>query len=68
MHRFAPRPPVAYLVCFFLYQLGNRPGVAPPTVIWALPHQSVIKVLPPQVYQLPTEAFSQVRLPLPNQV
>jgi hypothetical protein len=37
---------MACLVCFLLEPRTTSPGVAPPTVSWTIPHQSLIKKMP----------------------
>lgn len=40
------RSPQACLACFLIQSRTSRPGTAPPTMGWALPHQSIIKKRP----------------------
>ena len=48
---------------------GLDPLKAPPTMGWTLPHQSLIRKMPPQtcLQANHTESFSQYKLPLPNE-
>ena len=60
------------LACFpwlvqlvFLYNQGPPAQVVPPTEGWALPHQSLFKEMPPQIFSLnQLEAISQPIFPL----
>jgi hypothetical protein len=38
--------PIAWSACFLIEPRTTSPGMAPPTMGWALPHQSVIKKMP----------------------
>jgi hypothetical protein len=38
--------PMACSACFLIEPRTTSPGLAPPTMGWALPHQSIIKKIP----------------------
>lgn len=57
---------VSCLVCFPTQPRTTCPRLAPPTVGWAFPHQSVIKKMLQRAQANLTEANSQLKFPLPG--
>jgi hypothetical protein len=57
--------PMAYSACFLIEPRTTRSGMAPDTMGWVLPHQPLIKKIPPQACLQPNfmEAIPQFRFP-----